>query len=296
MDINADSKEIVNNSFINWLKNKTLQKYFVSLAILEVALAVILISMMNEAFITFAQIEENQVGLIFDAIISFYSNLGIFLIPFSIIVVFFSYKIIQVGLKLTRRKSVELTIARYIKFFFYPVFASLAAIFSIFDLRYLAIGIVGGLITLIGGATILVNPGLGVLIAILGFLLMLAYFVIVIINMIKLSLGQIIFVEKEKSIFESLKESFVVTKGNVFNLFILELVFGLIISIISGVVSLPSTMYIQSLIATITDPTLIFSDLIYQVLLLPTYIVGAYAIICSNLFIVNIYSKIKSRK
>ncbi|MFA5763791.1 MAG: hypothetical protein WC915_03175 [archaeon] len=295
MDINTDAQEIVTNSFISWVKNKKLQKYFVILAILEVIFAVILMSILNESISNFAQLNETQIELAITTIISFYGSMMLFLIPFSLIVTFFSYKIIQEGLKLSKRKSIQLTFLRYLKFLLYPWFAFLAALFSIFDIRYLAIGIIGGLIFIIGGLTFLTNPALGIPIMILGFLLIFVYLIIVLINSIKLVLGQIIYVEKERTIFESLKESFIVTNGNVVNLILLGLILGIIVSLISGLVSLPSTIYVQMLIESNPNPTFIFMDLIYQLLLIPAYIVAGYTIICGNLFTINIYSKIKSK-
>jgi hypothetical protein len=295
MDINTDSKEIIHNSFIGWIKNKSLQKYFIIIAILEIILAILFMSSMSNLITTFSQITTFEIGLVFEQIISFYTILGLILIPFSLIIIFFNYKIIQVGLKLSKRKSINITFLRYLKFLFYPLFAFLIALFSIFDIKFLAIGIVGGLIFIIGGLTILTNPILGLPIMILGFLLIFVYLIIIAINSIKLTLGQIIYVEKEKTIYQSLQESWTITHGNVINLILFGIMFGIIIMLISGLVSLPSTIYIQMLIDSNFNVLIIFTDLIYQVLLVPSYIMGAYIIICSNMFWVNIYSKLKSK-
>ncbi len=295
MDIISTAKEISNSSFIAWVKNKTLQKYFVILAILEILFAIAIFPALLELTTALSQISETQFELIFEAMFSFYNSIQPFTIISVIIISFFSYKIIQVGLKLSKRKSIQINFSRYLKFLFYPIFASLAAIFSIFDLRYLAVGAVGGLITLIGGATLLTQPALGGLIILLGFVFLFVYLIIVIINSIKLMFGQIIYIEKKRTIFESLKESFAITDGNVVNLILFGLIFGVMIFLISIIISLPNMLYVQFILPADANTLTVFNDIIYQLLLIPSYLLGAYSIICSNLFIVKVYSKIKAK-
>jgi membrane-anchored glycerophosphoryl diester phosphodiesterase (GDPDase) len=117
-----------------------------------------------------------------------------------------------------------------------------------------------------------------------------------------LTLGVVVFIEKDREIMESLKMSWDVTKGNVLGILIISIAISLIIGAFSYFVSMPSTVYLQSAILTsgnvegivgfgmiIQNMTSILTSPIYIILLIPVILLSAYQLIALTYLLPVIY-------
>lgn len=298
MDLNKHIKETINFSFIDSLKNKNIQKYFAIITLLYLLFFVIYFFITNQLMSNIFSgeiIAEN----IFQKLFEFTAYLLIISIPLTIALTFMEYQIIKETLKIKKMKCKDLTLNRFIKFLFLPLISFIYAILSIFNIKFLAIGISALLLFFIGSIAIFSNILIGTIILLISTLLGLIYFCIVIWGMIRLSLLNVIFVEG-CGITEGLRTSWKKTKDNVLNILVIWVVFFVIIYVISLIVTSPSlaySLFYSSINAesTAIESSLVF-DPIYNLLLLPSIIVSGYILIVQNCVLVSIYSILKKNK
>ena len=138
--------------------------------------------------------------------------------------------------------------------------------------------------------------------------MIIAYAIIVIINYIRLSLGVVVFIEKDREIMESLKMSWDLTKGNALGIIIINLAVSLIIVAVSYIVSIPSTIYLQSSLfglknieglagfeVVIQSTMGLLTSPIYIILLIPLIILSAYELIALTYLLPLIYKTLVSK-
>ncbi len=303
MDLNKDLTRILGFSLLDWFKDKEMLKYLVVLIVIYVVFSFGMLVMAVNSFSGISNNMTNPMEII-PILLGFYAMMGLILIPFIIVAVVASYLIIARGLKLSKKTSTRINLTRFVKYIILEIMSGLVATLSLFNVKYLLIGFVGFILTILG--FIMLPLGIsaialaGALIGI-GVLLLIAYCVIVVYNSIRLSVGEVIFVEGEKSIMKSLEKSWKITKGNVLNIFIAELVLAVILMIINFVVTIPAMAYSMIIsIASVMGGQVsnmtglgIMADPIYIMLLVPSFIVSAYFIVAGNLFIVGIYNSLK---
>ncbi|MFH1234361.1 MAG: hypothetical protein V1493_01995 [Candidatus Diapherotrites archaeon] len=122
------------------------------------------------------------------------------------------------------------------------ILAGLAAMFYSFDEKlrkwhWLSLaGVVVSFVVLLAGVLFLPSAaGTAIMLVLLGLLLLfvcfLAYFYFVFVNSLRMAAGMVIFLQAEKGIVESLKESFGLTKGHLIEIFVCNLVVPLIMGI-----------------------------------------------------------------
>ncbi len=300
MDAGKSLEKIVSFSFIEWIKNKKMQKYLAISIIIN--LAMMFISIFSAAHF-FSGITDNTSFMEVMLIIVNYTIFFIILIlPLLLVMTALNYLIIAKGLELSKKKYIGVNLIRFVKYLFYPLFSMIVAMLSLYNLKFLVIGIIGLIIMLI---SFLLMPiiGLGAIaLTLIGMLVLFVYGIVVIYNTFRLIVGEIIFIEKEESIMKSLKASWNKTNGEVFNIIAMMIVFIVITMIISFIAQIPLTIYsiIFSLSSEIVGQTMnditMMTDPIFIILMIPTYLVSAYLIIAGNLMVVGIYNSLNSKK
>jgi len=305
---------LLTKTLFEWLKDKTMLIYLAIASIVTIFVGLVSIVSVIDAFNQLAKIMPELLvsktvppELMFKVII----NLFPALIPSMVMsivagIIFFvlNYFIIQRGLELNKQKSVPFSISRLIMVFFLEIITFFVAVLSIYRLKWLAIGLCGFLFVIIGA--LLSQSFFGGFFAFIGILMMIAYFIIVCINYIRLSLGAVAYIEKEREIMESLKVSWDLTKNNVLGIIIISLAVSLIVGFISYLVSTPSSLLLQLAIPelinikdTISFGILfegmagVFSNPLYIILLIPVWIISAYQIIVMSYLLPSIYALLK---
>lgn len=300
MDPGKSLEKIISFSFIEWLKNKKMQKYLAISIIIN--LAMMFISIISAAHF-FSGITDNTSFMEVMLILINYTIFFIILIlPLLLVMILLNYLIIAKGLELSKKKNIGINLIRFIKYLFYPLFSMVVAMLSLYNLKFLTIGIIGLIIMLV---SFLLIPliGLGAIpLSLIGMLILFVYGIVVIYNTFRLIIGEIIFIEKEESIMSSLKESWDKTNGEVFNIVIIIIVFVVVTMIISFISQIPLTIYsiVISLTSEIVGQTIndvaMMTNPIFIILMIPTYLVSAYLIIAGNLMVVGIYNSLKIKK
>jgi len=189
MDINKVVTELITFSFVDWIKDKTLKKYLIILSIIYIIYSGITSVVLYNSFLNFPKVTDPT--LIIPQIISLFGTMSLTIIPLLIIITYFKYQIIFKGLNLVKLKGQKITLTKYITMLILPIIVGLAALLSIYDIKKLLIGISGFLLLIIGAFSFIINPGLGAILILIGFLLCLAYGVIIIINSIRFSLSEV---------------------------------------------------------------------------------------------------------
>jgi membrane-anchored glycerophosphoryl diester phosphodiesterase (GDPDase) len=113
------------------------------------------------------------------------------------------------------------------------------------------------------------------------------------------------YIEKPRKIMSALQESWNRTEGEVLNVFIALLVFGLVVMAVVYVVSIPTSIYSVMYIggaglsetaddlAAMNVMSGMFSDPIYLLLSVLTIVAGAWASIAQSFYMVSIYDSLK---
>ena len=298
MDLGKELQPMLTFSLIDWLKNKKLQKLLLISIIVYSLFSIILTYFGIQRFSGLSEI-TNPLELI-GPMIEFYIVLGLTLIPVIIILTIVQYITIAKGLELKKKKSMKLDFVRFIKFLFLPLVTTIVAGLSLFDIKKLLIGIIGFLISVMGLGIFFISPVFGAILILIGTLLLVAYGIIFIINNIRLSVSDASFVESHNSLIKALKHSWVITRGNVLNIFIIWVVFSVIVMIITYIAIIPSMAFLilnTAIIETSKEESINFIlNPIYNALMIPSYIITAYAIICQSLLTVSIFSKLEKKK
>lgn len=334
MVFNKSIGEIIDFSILSIFKDSKALKYFIIVAIISILSGVImsLLTAQMYSFDAFSNPMEIIKTIMLMSIIS-----GAIGLLTWVLLIIFEYLTIKRALEISGEPHINLDLLRFFKFIFVGIGAAIYAILSIFKLKTLAIGIIG--IVLIFAAMILILIGsfigegiiLGIIAAILiivGIILLIYYAIMVIINMLRLSVGTVIFVREDIGIGDALKKSWDMSEGNAGKIFVAGIVLGLIIGIIAAIVSGPATIYligtIVSNVGTQIDsvqedmftssfdnsmyPGFEFNksdlmankafanamaDPIYILLLIPSFIVQALGLIASSFFVVALYNAMK---
>jgi|GEM_PF-2936434 len=308
-----DYKEIFKFSFLDLFKQKGVLKYFLFWSLFLIVLSIL---QSYVIYFVFGAAAKNPsispagiVALISYAVIFFF----VFILIASIITAFFSYLLFALALSAKGKSSVKFSFLRGIKLLLLGIVASFASLFSIFKLKLLLVpvgGVLSFVIALIlfmlsskmsssyaGGeylfaiAVVLI----GVLFVLAGVLLFFAYFVIVAYNSIRLSMSQIIFVEKEKTIMDSLKLSWGITRGKVLPIFLVMLAIGLAVGVVSSCVTIPLNVYMGSFNSVEQAPSFskiiqLLVDPVVIVLSIPSILAQAVAIFIEIFALVSIYA------
>jgi len=303
---------LLTEDLFGWLKDKTMLIYLAIAFVISFVTGIVSLLVLNDFFQYLMKLMPTLVEkkvLPIEEVLNLFGTLSpVFAISSvqGIIIFVLSYFIIKRGLELAGLKGQEFSITRIIMVFILQILTSIVAILSIYRLKWLAIGFFGFVLMIIGA--IFSENIIGLLLISIGIIMIIAYAIIVVINYIRLSLGTIIFIEKDRELMESLKMSWDITKGNALGILIISVAVSLIIGAFSYIVSMPSTVYLQgtmlgftgvkdlaafemsfqAMIAALTSP-------LYIILLIPVIILSAYEIITLTYLLPLIYKLLKTK-
>jgi membrane-anchored glycerophosphoryl diester phosphodiesterase (GDPDase) len=156
-----------------------------------------------------------------------------------------SYFIFLRGAVIVAKKQKEFSWHGWFKFLILVIIQQLAALLSIYNLKYLLIPVsaiilaCAGIFLLALSSTNYVFVLLGLLFFLISMLLVLAYIIVMVYNSTRLVLAVPVFIQKKIGIMDSLKESWELAKGNVLIIFAMLLFLGLVLSAVNWVISLP---------------------------------------------------------
>ncbi|MDD4250751.1 MAG: hypothetical protein PHX27_01000 [Candidatus ainarchaeum sp.] len=282
MDLGKSINEIFKFSLIDFLKIKKLKKYLIIITIIYLIFFLGYLGLIN--YFSTSIIENQPIDFI-QTIVNFVLLIIIISMPISLIIVFFEYKITQEILNTKKIKTKKLDLIQYIKFLLMPLIIFLTASLSLFKIKFLLIGIISIAVLSIGIFTILTNLALGSILILIGFLMGLLYFAIISYQLIRLSLSQISIVQTGE-IKKALNESWNITKNNILNIIVIQVVFFTIIYVITLIFTMPLTAY--STLTAITPPAIeqaetlglnLMFDPTYNLLMTPLYLIAGYLLI-----------------
>lgn len=172
--------------------------------------------------------------------VGIFALLSVFAIILIVMSIFQHYIVALIkleALKQLKRKTVKFNPEKFIMLLIYYIVKFFAVLLSLFELKFLLVGI-GGLVLIILGIGIAVLfPLAGIPLLFLGMLALLAYLIIIVYNSIRLLPSDGYFLEKETGIMQALEKSWKATEGKVLNIFVYALVFGIVVMILIQIVS-----------------------------------------------------------
>ena len=212
-----DAKNVVEFS-LSWTKDKRYWKYYAIFAVLYFVLNLFDGKTFASAF-TF----ENGSGVILPFLVMF------LVIAAFVLSLYFSYKLLCEIMSSRFSKVREFNVSTFIGLLINGVLGVLAALFSAFELKWLALLAVG--LVLAGGAAFLLagqNTILAIALGVLAGIALLGYGAILLRNFVRLSLSFGLYLQGS-GIVESLKSSWGKTPGKALKIFGLFLVAGIVI-------------------------------------------------------------------
>jgi hypothetical protein len=239
--------------------------------------------------------------IILSTILGLYANMAIFIAPMVLILIGISYLMIGRALKASKRKYAPLTVVQYIKYLFLPLIGGLIAFLSLFNIKWLWLLVVGAAMILGGAIIAIVGGVIGWALTSIGVAVLLVYMIFVFYNSLRLYLADPIFVEGA-GLLESMKKSWVLTKGNVWMIVLAILVLAIILMILSMVFAIPTIIYSVIFAITVgsssTQPAGIgiMTNPGYIIAVLPSYLISAYSILVGNWFVVSMYNTLTKKK
>jgi hypothetical protein len=296
MNVEDAIEDIVRFSLVDCLKDKpSLILAGITFVVYSIFGIITMLAIAN-LFTPLANISPSTAPLaIVNVIVGVYITLAVYMIPMFLVMSIFGYLIIGRALKVSKNKHNSLTISRYIKFLILSIAAGIIAGLSLYNIKWLWMLVIGLALTLSGAIITTTGNLWGISLAGIGAAVLCIYVVVFIYNSIRLSISEAIFVEGE-GIINSLKKSWVITKGNVLGIAVIIIILMIVLSLLSFVLSMPAIIYTYSFTAsTITTGNTLtgmgyLSDLGYLIAIWPTYIVSAYAILAGSWSVVGIYN------
>jgi len=240
--------EIVEFSLIAPFRDKAVLKYFVILTAVLFVLNYILNFFTISAFSGAMSAVSSSSAIL--AMLGFVTLLVVIVVIAYFVTLVFEYLALKKALETKGIKARKLCAGSYARYFLVYVASAVAAIFSIYRLKYLLIGIIGAVLFVVGivvaaaGLAVPIMAIIGILLVLLAVLLLCIYFIVVFINAIRLTLSPASFIANESmSVMAAVKDSWQRTGGNAFNVFIVLLVVGILFAIITAILSAPASLY-----------------------------------------------------
>jgi len=223
----------------------------------------------------------------------------LFLVVMIITGVYFSYRIVSFALGSIGKKVQKFSIRLALKLILSGIVSFLVALFSLYELKLLLIGIAGVILLLISLALIIFS-NFNFLMIILGFLvifvsiiLLFIYYIVLIRNMTRISFARILIIEKNLGVRESVKNSWNLTAGKAVLIFLIQFIFVMIIAAIEQI--LMFSMNILSIPFTFS-----FNLILLGMFMLIFVILFAVIMVISELIIVfeqvAVYNQITLKK
>jgi hypothetical protein len=302
-----DFNSVFKFAFLDWLKQKGIWKYFIFIFVFY---TLINFAGIYSVYAAFSPIEGGETITLIEAI-----NIMLFFSIYYIVVIFvslivssiLSYFLITKALFSSKKDFVEFNAKRWLEFIFLGIAEFFVALLSIFNIKFLLVPVSAIVLTILSILLFVFSYTGNYLLALLGilfiFLALLLFFVYIFIwfyNSIRLTVSAVIFVEKKKGIMESLKASWDLTKGNVVNIFIVFLVIGIAVGVLSWIVTLPLVFYQAGTNIAIQQNSLeSFKQLLdpfVLLLIIPSVIIQSIFIIVQTFGLVAIYNELTKKE
>ncbi len=290
MELGKELEKIIKFSFIDFFKSKEMKSLMLKIGIVY---AIFFIIYMLIGLYYYQMPLDQTVDFLTSSLIEYTIIITILSILIAFVIVFFEYKVLQEALLLKKIKSTKIDFIKYLKFLLAFPIVFLCAAISIYNIKLLAIGIIGVIIIALGFFLTMANLMWILLIAI-GVLVLFVYSLFVIYQFVRLVLTPAIIVTG-KGIKESLDESLELTKNNFLNIFVILLVVFFIMYFLSMIVIIPSMLYTMTVSFASPEDSirLFFSPMYNMILLLPSLIIGIYFIFVDGCVLASIYKILK---
>jgi hypothetical protein len=295
---------------ISWINDFKTQKYYIGLFLISFIAIFISYSMLADMFSSLGSTLTLN-GTIDDSILLVYSIIGLIvaLSSLGILLSFFELAIIYMvnarAFETKKYTPIKIDFRNYFMLLILGIVQIFAAIFSIMNLKLLIVGIVSIVLLVFGAILTIFNPIIGIFLIGISSIGFLGYLIIIYYNTIKLSFSAYAFIEKKRTIMESLQESWNRTEGQFWKVFVAFLVFGIIIVIAVYLAGIPSQIYLETQIANNTNGleqteminviSKTFTDPINFLLSLITIAVSALATIATSFYMVSIYDSLPKK-
>ncbi|MFH1256560.1 MAG: hypothetical protein V1494_04680 [Candidatus Diapherotrites archaeon] len=310
-----DYEKILLFSF-SWLKDRAAWKYIVLLWVITAIewLLIIgigwllfgdLISSLISNPASLAQLLTNPIVLLSNLFlfIAFAALIGI---VFALVSYYVNALVTIYGLKKAGIEPAKFSLVKYLKLVLLVIVQFFAAIFSALDLKLLLV---------LAAAVVILIIALfaGWILAILAFLLLLVYGIIVIYNSLRLSMSPVIYLHKDIGIIDAIKSSWKMTDGKVLSILLAMIVVGIVSAIVLGIIQVVLQMIILlplSAITGISAPSvagassisvlgseqiaglLMYYALVYVSTFISSFIISAFSVLIFSLMTVGIYREI----
>jgi hypothetical protein len=292
----------------SWFSDFKTKKYYLAIFVISLISMLIAYSILGSLFSEIAKILSGTPSME-QAIVFMSSFIGAMIsITFiSFLIGFFELAIVYMtnarALELKKYNPIKINLMNYFLLIVLGIVQIIAAIFSIMNPKFLLI-LAGGIIAiLVGGVLSFFIGPFGGLIVLLGILAIIAYFFVIIYNLVRLAFSGIAFIEEKRDIMSALKESWKKTDGQFWEVFIALFIFGLVIIGVTYMAGVPASAYTTLYVGTNNTATDefsaivgLFNDPIYLVLSGLTLIAGAWATIAQSFYMVSIYGSLTNRK
>jgi len=228
---------ILKNGFA-WIRDKQVWIYVITMIALGVA-GILAISFFVEDFLKiFLTVPVSGEGIGFNllsGIIQTVLLLFVFGMIFSLIEGFLYTLILLKGMNFYKIKTASFGIEKYIKLIILQILSAILAWISYYDKRFFMVFIAIIVSYIIAILLTIFGNTVGFIILMLAILATIIYMFVVIYNSIRLSMAPFVFLEKEKGIFESLREGWNLTHGKVIDILIAAIIIWVIIWIASTI-------------------------------------------------------------
>lgn len=169
----------------------------------------------------------------------------VFFVLFIWASVYFSYKVLSFALSCLKKKSVEFSFDLAIRLILTGIFSFLVALFSLYELKLLLIGVIGFILFLCGLGFIIFfynNAVLfifGILFVFISLFLIFIYYVIIVRNSVRISFSSLALVEKDLGVNEAVKYSWNMSAGKAVLIFFIQLILGGIMWVLQQIIFIP---------------------------------------------------------
>ncbi|MCR4335065.1 MAG: glycerophosphoryl diester phosphodiesterase membrane domain-containing protein [archaeon] len=282
--------ETIKNSLTIWTKNKETKKIAVILFILQFGLGLISIGahayFLGDAFSSCCSFDENPFEMSQEKL-----NVNLMLVPivllYSIISLFFYFKIILVALKQFSVKTPELKTKKFVKAIVAMAVSYFGAIFSVFEKKFLLIPLAIIALVIADFSVVLPNEFVLPTAFVLGGLLI-AYLIVIIRAVVRLVFSVPVILTSDADIAEAVSESWKITKGKELKMFIAFATLIVISSVVSYVFMFIFSNIFQQ-IGTSNSVGIAFSILIGLI----TSAISVWYTVSNNYLIAIFYKELK---
>lgn len=231
-----DLETVLRFAIAGWWQDKPTLKYFSIMIGLYVALIVVSISAI--AFFSLSAVNVPQAQQILNLLAvlpSLILIVVVLVIVFMIAGVWLSSLMMIRALQLSKFKTAPLDFYKVLRVIVFVFVRAVYILLSIFDIKWLSLGIAAVALFVLAIFSIAISPLILLAVFPLGIILAMAYFVIIIINSIRLIPAVAFYLHYDESMFLSLERAWKLTEGYTVILFAYSLIMGFIAMMISMV-------------------------------------------------------------